>query len=144
MSEPASWLTVERGWKVEGPDGAELGKVEETVGDSNRDIFNGLTVASGFFSRARYVPAERVTEIRDGLVRVSGIDPKGMELAYGRRIFSRYAVTSKDALAVLDDLAESMRGPQADLRRPRPRRPDQPRAPVGTAGVRHCSQFGGQ
>ena len=44
--------------------------------------------------------------IRD--VRVSGIDPKGMELAYGRRIFSRYAVTSKDALALLDDLVDSM------------------------------------
>ncbi len=42
--------------------------------------------------------------IRDGLVRVSGIDPKGMELAYGRRIFHRYAVTSRDALALLDDL----------------------------------------
>jgi hypothetical protein len=68
---PASWLTVERGWRVEGPDGEELGKVEETVGDSNRDIFNGLTVASGFFSRARYVPAEQVEEIRDGLVRLS-------------------------------------------------------------------------
>ena len=69
--QPASWLTVERGWKVEGPNGEELGKVEETVGDSGRDIFNGLTVASGFFSRARYVPAERVTEIQDGLVRLS-------------------------------------------------------------------------
>ena len=42
--------------------------------------------------------------IRDGLVRVSGIDPKGMELAYGRRIFHRYAVTGKDALALLDEL----------------------------------------
>ncbi|MHA6785843.1 FtsK/SpoIIIE domain-containing protein [Pseudonocardia saturnea] len=46
--------------------------------------------------------------IRDGLVRVSGIDPKGMELAYGRRIFSRYAVTSKDTLALLDDLIDTM------------------------------------
>ncbi len=46
--------------------------------------------------------------IRDGLVRVSGIDPKGMELAYGRRIFHRYAVTGTDALAVLDDLIETM------------------------------------
>jgi S-DNA-T family DNA segregation ATPase FtsK/SpoIIIE len=46
--------------------------------------------------------------IRDGLVRVSGIDPKGMELAYGRRIFHRYAVTGIDALAVLDDLVEAM------------------------------------
>jgi S-DNA-T family DNA segregation ATPase FtsK/SpoIIIE len=46
--------------------------------------------------------------IRDGVVRVSGIDPKGMELAYGRRIFHRYAVTGTDALAVLDDLVEAM------------------------------------
>jgi S-DNA-T family DNA segregation ATPase FtsK/SpoIIIE len=46
--------------------------------------------------------------IRDGLVRVSGIDPKGMELAYGRRVFSRYAVTSMDALALLDDLVAGM------------------------------------
>lgn len=46
--------------------------------------------------------------IRDGLVRVSGIDPKGMELAYGRDVFHRYAVTSKDALALLDDLVEQM------------------------------------
>jgi S-DNA-T family DNA segregation ATPase FtsK/SpoIIIE len=46
--------------------------------------------------------------IRGGLVRVSGIDPKGMELAYGRGIFHRYAVTGADALAVLDDLIDAM------------------------------------
>jgi len=46
--------------------------------------------------------------IRDGLVRVSGIDPKGMELAYGRRVFHRYAVSSKDALALLDALITEM------------------------------------
>jgi DNA segregation ATPase FtsK/SpoIIIE, S-DNA-T family len=46
--------------------------------------------------------------IRDGLVRVSGIDPKGMKLAYGRGIFHRYAVTGTDALALLDDLVEAM------------------------------------
>jgi S-DNA-T family DNA segregation ATPase FtsK/SpoIIIE len=46
--------------------------------------------------------------IRDGLVRVSGIDPKGMELAYGRRIFHRYAVTGHQALDVLDDLVAAM------------------------------------
>ena len=46
--------------------------------------------------------------IRDGLVRLSGIDPKGMELAYGRRIFARYAVTGKDALALLDELVAVM------------------------------------
>ncbi|MBC3191469.1 cell division protein FtsK [Pseudonocardia sp. C8] len=46
--------------------------------------------------------------IRDGLVRVSGIDPKGMELAYGRDVFHRYAVTSKDALELLDELVDGM------------------------------------
>jgi DNA segregation ATPase FtsK/SpoIIIE, S-DNA-T family len=51
--------------------------------------------------------------IRDGLVRVSGIDPKGMELAYGRRIFARYAVTGTDALAVLDDLVDAMQARKA-------------------------------
>jgi DNA segregation ATPase FtsK/SpoIIIE, S-DNA-T family len=51
--------------------------------------------------------------IRDILVRVSGIDPKGMELAYGRRIFHRYAVTGHDALAVLDDLINVMQARKA-------------------------------
>ncbi|MDQ2881244.1 MAG: FtsK/SpoIIIE domain-containing protein [Actinomycetota bacterium] len=46
--------------------------------------------------------------IRDGLVRVSGIDPKGMELAYGRGIFHRYAVTGAQALGVLDELVAVM------------------------------------
>jgi S-DNA-T family DNA segregation ATPase FtsK/SpoIIIE len=46
--------------------------------------------------------------IRDGLVQVSGIDPKGMELAYGRGIFHRYAVTGTEALHVLDDLLTTM------------------------------------
>jgi DNA segregation ATPase FtsK/SpoIIIE, S-DNA-T family len=53
--------------------------------------------------------------IRDGLVRVSGIDPKGMELAYGRRIFHRYAVTGTDALAVLDDLIDSMQARKTEF-----------------------------
>jgi S-DNA-T family DNA segregation ATPase FtsK/SpoIIIE len=46
--------------------------------------------------------------IRDGFVRVSGIDPKGMELAYGRGIFDRYAVTGHQALELLDDLVNAM------------------------------------
>jgi S-DNA-T family DNA segregation ATPase FtsK/SpoIIIE len=36
-----------------------------------------------------------------------------MELAYGRRIFHRYAVTGTDALAVLDDLIEAMQARKA-------------------------------
>jgi S-DNA-T family DNA segregation ATPase FtsK/SpoIIIE len=53
--------------------------------------------------------------IRDSLVRVSGIDPKGMELAYGRGIFHRYAVTGHEALAVLDELIEAMAARKAEF-----------------------------
>lgn len=62
---------VEQGWTVECADGEELGKVEETIGDPELDIFNGLTVSTGLLSRPRYVPAEDVAEIRDGVVRLS-------------------------------------------------------------------------
>jgi S-DNA-T family DNA segregation ATPase FtsK/SpoIIIE len=53
--------------------------------------------------------------IRDGLVRVSGIDPKGMELDYGRRIFTRYAVTGGDALGLLDELVSAMDARKAEF-----------------------------
>ncbi|WP_336159136.1 FtsK/SpoIIIE domain-containing protein [Amycolatopsis sp. VC5-11] len=46
--------------------------------------------------------------IRSGLVRVSGVDPKGMELAYGRGIFSRYAVSGAEALEVLEALRDEL------------------------------------
>ncbi|MEC3978619.1 FtsK/SpoIIIE domain-containing protein [Amycolatopsis sp. H20-H5] len=53
--------------------------------------------------------------IRAGVIRMSGIDPKGMELAYGRGIFARYAVSGKDALAVLDALIEEMESRKAEF-----------------------------
>jgi hypothetical protein len=71
LSEPVSWLVVERGWKVVAADGQELGTVEETVGDSTHDIFSGLTVAGGALQRPRFVPAEVVDEIVEDGVRLS-------------------------------------------------------------------------
>ena len=68
MSDPVSWLVVEKGWTVVGSDGAELGSVDEVVGDSGKDIFNGLAVSTGLLRPTRYVPAERVTTIREGRV----------------------------------------------------------------------------
>lgn len=78
MADPVSWFVIERGWEVVGADGDALGKVEETVGDSSRDIFDGLTVGTGLLSHPRYVPAELVAEIVDGEVRLS-IDKSAFE-----------------------------------------------------------------
>jgi hypothetical protein len=70
MADPVSWLVIERGWQVVDVDGNEVGRVEETVGDSTRDIFNGLTIAKGLLSRGQYVAAEQVDEIFEGCVRL--------------------------------------------------------------------------
>jgi hypothetical protein len=74
MSDPVSWLLIEKGWKVTGASGRELGTVDEIVGDSGQDIFDGLAISSGLFERARYLPAERVTRIEEGTVYVDVAD----------------------------------------------------------------------
>ena len=66
--DPISWLMIERGWKVVAADGTEVGKVEEIVGDTGSDIFNGLSISTGLLGEPKYVPAERVREITEGCV----------------------------------------------------------------------------
>ena len=70
MSDPVSWLVVERGWSVLTADATEIGRVEEVLGDRNADIFDGLAVATGAFD-ARYVASEYVADIREGEVRLA-------------------------------------------------------------------------
>ena len=70
MADQVSWFMIERGWKVVARDGEDVGKVEEVIGDSTDDIFNGLAISTGLFGEPRYVPAERVAEIVDGEVRL--------------------------------------------------------------------------
>ena len=71
MSTPVSWFLIEPGWKVESSDGAEVGHVEEVTGDSNADVFDGITVGSLMFARPRYVPSEQIGEIVEGRVRLT-------------------------------------------------------------------------
>jgi hypothetical protein len=70
MADPVSWLMIEPGWKVETSDGEEVGRVEEVTGDSNTDIFDGLSIALGMTRGQQYVPSEQVGEIVDGRVRL--------------------------------------------------------------------------
>ena len=71
MADPVSWFVIERGWKVVDADGEEVGTVDEVVGDSNDDIFNGLAVATRLFGQPRYVPAEDVRTIVEGSVQLA-------------------------------------------------------------------------
>ena len=70
MATPVSWLLIEPGWRVEDAEGGELGHVEEVTGDSNADIFDGLSVSASALDRPKYVPAEQVGEIVEGRVRL--------------------------------------------------------------------------
>jgi hypothetical protein len=63
-----SWLVIEKGWKVVSADGEEVGWVDEIVGDSGKDIFNGLSISEGVLKGKRYVAAEHVALIREGSV----------------------------------------------------------------------------
>jgi len=68
--DPVSWFLIEPGWKVVDAGGAEIGSVDEIVGDSSDDIFNGLSVATSLLGRPRYVPSEQVGLITEGRVQL--------------------------------------------------------------------------
>ena len=66
--DPIAWLVIERGWKVVSADGTEVGKVEEIIGDTGKDIFNGLSISTGLLGKPKYLPAERVRLITEGRI----------------------------------------------------------------------------
>jgi len=70
MSDPVSWFLIEPGWKVLDSSGEDVGSVDEVVGDSGIDIFNGLSISTGVLGGRRYVPAEVVGEITEGSVQL--------------------------------------------------------------------------
>jgi hypothetical protein len=71
MADPVSWFMIEPGWKVVDAAGQEVGSVDEIVGDSTSDIFNGLSISTSLLGKPRYVPAERVGTITEGQVELT-------------------------------------------------------------------------
>jgi uncharacterized protein YrrD len=80
-ADPVSWLLVEHGWKVVAADGAAVGTVQEVIGDTGKDIFNGLSVSPGLLKRPKYVPAEHVAEIVEGEVNLGITEEQFEQLA---------------------------------------------------------------
>ena len=66
--DPVSWFLIEPGWTVVDATGEDVGTVDEVVGDSGDDIFNGLSISTSLLGRPRYVPSEQVGEITEGRV----------------------------------------------------------------------------
>jgi len=70
MADPVSWLLIEPGWQVDAADAEKAGRVEEVLGDSTADIFDGLSISGGMFDHPKYVAAEQIAEIVEGRVRL--------------------------------------------------------------------------
>jgi hypothetical protein len=60
VTDPVSWLQIEKGWDVVSADGVLVGKVVAGTGDEHDDIFDGLAVKSKQSAHVRYVPASRL------------------------------------------------------------------------------------
>ncbi len=69
--DPVSWFLIEPGWTVVDSNGKEVGSVDEVVGDSSDDIFNGLSISTSILGKPRYVPSEQVADITEGQVRLT-------------------------------------------------------------------------
>jgi len=66
MADEVAWKVVEHGWAVVAADGEEVGTVDDVLGDSTADIFNGVSVSPGLLRHSVYVPAEHVARIVEG------------------------------------------------------------------------------
>jgi hypothetical protein len=69
--DPVSWFLIEPGWKVVDAQGEDVGSVDEVVGDSSDDIFNGLSISTSLLGKPRYVPSEQVGTITEGRVHLT-------------------------------------------------------------------------
>jgi uncharacterized protein YrrD len=64
-------MALQKGTPVLTEDGKEIGKVDAVVADREKDIFSGLSITPGLFDKDRFVPAERVSTMTEGEVRVT-------------------------------------------------------------------------
>ena len=111
MADPVSWLLIETGWKVVAADGTEVGEVDEVVGDSGADIFDGLAIATSMFGKPRYVPSEQVAEITEEAVRLS-LTPEQVEQLSEYREPATTAQIEPDSKG---GMGESLRGEAREL-----------------------------
>ena len=119
MADPVSWLVIEPGWHVVASDGADLGKVEEVVGDTGVDIFNGLSVSTGFLARPRYVPAEQVAEITQGRIRLAVTHDQFERLSEFKEPPASIEISSADP-SLTDRVADAFSDPDTKQHRVTP------------------------
>ena len=69
--DPVAWSYIEPNTPVLGPNGEELGRVEEMLGTEVEGIFHGIAVKPSRGGNARVVPADAVTRLTTAEVEVA-------------------------------------------------------------------------
>jgi hypothetical protein len=69
--DPVAWSYIEPNTPVVGPDGEELGRVEQMLGTEGEGIFHGIAVKPSRGSETRVVPADSVTGLTSSKVEVA-------------------------------------------------------------------------
>ena len=70
-NDPVAWSYVERNTPVVGPDGEELGRIEQMLGTEGEGIFHGIAVKPSRGGETRVVPADAVTGLTSAKVEVA-------------------------------------------------------------------------
>jgi hypothetical protein len=70
-NDPVAWSYVEPNTPVVGPDGEELGRVEQMLGTEGEGIFHGIAVKPSRGGETRVVPADAVTGLTSAKVEVA-------------------------------------------------------------------------
>lgn len=69
--DPVAWSYVEPNTPVVGPDGEDLGRVEQMLGTEGEGIFHGVAVKPSRGGDPRVVPADAVTRLTSAKVTIA-------------------------------------------------------------------------
>jgi hypothetical protein len=118
MSNLVSWLAIEPGWKVFTTEGKEFGEVDEVVGDDTTDIFDGLSIATDALGQPRYVTAEQVASIEQGVVRLALDREHAEQLGGYEQPATSVEIEPDDRDSAFDHVAADMRDVKGDIVEP--------------------------
>jgi hypothetical protein len=66
-----SYMAMEPGMRVIGAGGENVGTIAEVLADEASGIFHGLAVRHGLLGDTRFVPAEEVERLHEGVVYIT-------------------------------------------------------------------------
>jgi hypothetical protein len=69
--DPVAWSYIEPGTPVVGPNGDEIGRVDDMLGTETEGIFHGVAVAPAGGGRTRVVLADAVTRLTPAKVEIA-------------------------------------------------------------------------